>query len=140
MSIYWDDEVDLGSATLEWPEKAPIQDPKSIKHIYVLYSSYTARLWLADESTDVEGTKANWESITRQAILAKLPDAEVFYYYLPALPRVEVLAVPHEGLTPMKDGTLVPTDIAAMTVAIIAGLDLKWPDYVKRQTSGAGKE
>ena len=138
MSIYWDDEVDLGSATLEWPEKVPLQEPKSIKHIYVLYSSYTTRLWLADESTDVEGTKANWESITRQAILAKLPDAEVFYYYLPALPRVEVLAVPHEGLTPMKDGTLVPTDIAAMTVAIIAGLDLKWPDYVKHR--GAGKE
>ena len=140
MSIYWDDEVDLGSALLELPEKAPIQEPKFIKHIYVLYSSYTTRLWMSDEFTDVEGTKANWESITRQAILAKLPDAEVFYYYLPSLPRVEVLAVPREALTPMKDGTLVPTDIATMTVAIIAGLDLKWPNYVVRRSSGAGKE
>lgn len=140
MSMYWDDDVDLGSATLEAPEKVLLEEPAYPQHIYILYSSYTVRLWKSDIDTDQDGTRANWESITRQAILAKLPQAQVSYYYLPYLPNMEVRTVPQEGLVPKKDGTLVLTDIATMTVAIISGLDLKWPDYVKRQPSGAGKE
>jgi hypothetical protein len=140
MSLYWDDDVDLGSATLEAPEKAPVEEPAYPRHIYILYSSYTIRLWKSDIHTDQDGTRANWESITRQAILAKLPDAQVSYYYLPFLPNMEVRTVPQECLMPMKDGTLVLTDLATMTVAIISGLDLKWPDYVKHHPSGAGKE
>lgn len=140
MSMYWDDDVDLGSATLEAPEKVLLEEPAYPQHIYILYSSYTVRLWKSDIDTDQDGTRANWESITRQAILAKLPQAQVSYYYLPYLPNMEVRTVPQECLVPKKDGTLVLTDIATMTVAIISGLDLKWPDYVKRQPSGAGKE
>lgn len=140
MSMYWDDDVDLGSATLEAPEKVLLEEPAYPQHIYILYSSYTVRLWKSDIDTDQDGTRANWESITRQAILAKLPQAQVSYYYLPFLPNMEVRTVPQECLVPKKDGTLVLTDIATMTVAIISGLDLKWPDYVKRQPSGAGKE
>ena len=140
MSMYWDDDVDLGSATLEAPEKVLLEEPAYPQHIYILYSSYTVRLWKSDIDTDQDGTRANWESITRQALLAKLPQAQVSYYYLPYLPNMEVRTVPQECLVPKKDGTLVLTDIATMTVAIISGLDLKWPDYVKRQPSGAGKE
>ena len=140
MSMYWDDDVDLGSATLEAPEKVLLEEPAYPQHIYILYSSYTVRLWKSDIDTDQDGTRANWESITRQAILTKLPQAQVSYYYLPFLPNMEVRTVPQECLVPKKDGTLVLTDIATMTVAIISGLDLKWPDYVKRQPSGAGKE
>lgn len=141
MAIDWSDEVDLvGYGVLEAPEKTLLEEPAYPRHIYILYSDYTVRLWKSDEHTDEAGTRANWESITRQAILAKLPGAEVFFYHLPFLPNMEVRTVPQEYLMPQKDGTLIRTDVATMTVSIISQLDLKWPDYVKHRAAGAGKE
>lgn len=141
MSRYTDSPwTDLeASALLDLPERDAVA-PVYPRYIYILYSSYTVRLWMSDIDTDEAGTRANWESITRQAILTKLPEAEVSYYYLPYLPNMEVRAVPQECLMPMKDGTMVLTDVAAMTASIISDLNLQWRDYVRRRPSGAGKE